>query len=356
MKGKKRRSKLICNIWPFILAALVFLFFLAAVKKPLFVEDYYSDGFYIYFATALSFFSRLLPFSLWDIFWFAAIFFFLFGIAQVIRKKMKLSKLLLITGQALALLYAYFYISWGFNYFRPDIEKRIGLELQSVDEKLFRTALDSVIVMVNRSYTTISYEDYNDLDQKIEESYSENSDLLDIKYPNGYRRPKKMIFSKLIASFGISGYFGPFFNEINLNRRILPMEYPFLLAHEKAHQFGVARESDANLVAFVVCTKSDDRRLNYSGYLALLLYFMEDAQYFSDYHSFLQKLDKHILDELRFRQQYYYGLQNEVMEHAHEKIYDTYLKTNQVASGIKNYNQVVELAVSWLVRDSKLSE
>ncbi|HUX97475.1 MAG TPA: DUF3810 domain-containing protein [Bacteroidales bacterium] len=356
MEDQKGRSKLFRNIWPFIAATFVFLLVLVAIKNPSFVEDYYSEGFYTVFARILSFFSRLLPFSLWDIFWFLAIFSLLVGIALVIRKKFKLRKLLLITGQILALLYAYFYISWGFNYFRPDIEKRIGLELQSVDEKLFRTALDSVIVMVNKSHTLIGNEDYNDIDRKVEESYSDNSSILDIKYPNGYRRPKKMIFSNLIVKFGISGYFGPFFNEINLNRRILPMEYPFLLAHEKAHQFGVSRESDANLVAFIVCTKTSDRRLNYSGYLALLLYFMEDAQYFSDYHEYLRKLDKPVLEELRFRQKYYYGLQNEVMEHAHEKVYDVYLKTNQVTSGIENYNQVVELAVSWLVRESKLSE
>ena len=110
------------------------------------------------------------------------------------------------------------------------------------------------------------------------------------------------------------------------------------------------------LIAFIVCTRSADRRINYSGYQALLLYFMQDAQYFSDYYVYLKKLDKQVLDEIRFRQQYYYGLQNKVMEHAHEKIYDAYLKTNQVTSGIKNYNQVVELAVSWLVRESKLSE
>ena len=356
MEGQKGRSGLFRNIWPFIAAAFVFMLVLAAIRNPLFVENYYSEGFYMVFARVISFFSRLLPFSLWDIFWFVAIFSLLAGIALVIRKKIRLTKLLLKTGQVLALLYAYFYISWGFNYFRPDIEKRIGLELQTVDEKLFRTMFDSVIVMVNRSHTVIEKGDYNDIDLQVEESFSDNSALLDIKYPNGYRRPKKMIFSNLIAKFGISGYFGPFFNEINLNRRILPMEYPFLLAHEKAHQFGVSRESDANLVAYIVCTKSSDRRLNYSGNLALLLYIMEDAQYLKDYREYLRKLDKPVLEELRFRQEYYYGLQNEVMEHAHEKVYDAYLKSNQVTSGIENYNQVVELAVSWFVRESKISE
>ena len=113
--------------------------------------------------------------------------------------------------------------------------------------------------------------------------------------------------------------------------------------------------SDANLVAFLVCTRSEDPKLNYSGYLALLLYFLEDAQYLSDYSEYLGKLDKHVLDELRYRQQYYSGLQNEVMGKAQETVYDAYLKTNHISRGIENYNQIVELAISWFRHVPKLS-
>ena len=83
--------------------------------------------------------------------------------------------------QVLALLYGYFYFSWGFNYFRPDIEKRIGLEMKNVDEKLFRSMLDSVIIMVNENHTTVKHEDYRDIDSLVEYSYSINSEILDIE-------------------------------------------------------------------------------------------------------------------------------------------------------------------------------
>jgi hypothetical protein len=355
MEGKKGRSKIFKEGWPFLIAAMSFLIMRIAVKNPDLVEKYYSDNFYPHFAGFMSSISKIVPFSLWDIFWTLFIVAFPGCIVLVILKRVRLGIFLLRLAQILGLLYAYFYFSWGFNYFRPDIEERIGLEMKNIDEKRFRSMLDSVIIMVNENYATVKPGDYKDIDSLVEYSYSINSDILDIEYPNGHRRPKKMIFSNLISKFGISGYFGPFFNEINLNRKILPMDYPFLLAHEKAHQFGVSGESEANLTAFVVCTKSDDRRLNYSGYLALLLYFLEDAQYFSDYHDYLRKLDKTILEEIKFRQQYYFGLQNEVMEHAHESVYDAYLKSNQVTHGIEDYNDVVELAISWLEQEGKLS-
>ena len=88
-----------------------------------------------------------------------------------------------------------------------------------------------------------------------------------------------MIFSSFYSKMGLSGYFGPFFNEIHVNHYLLPLDYPFVLAHEKAHQFGITSEAEANLVAFVICVRSDDQRLRYSGYQSLLLYFLRDASH-----------------------------------------------------------------------------
>jgi hypothetical protein len=157
-----------------------------------------------------------------------------------------------------------------------------------------------------------------------------------------------MILSGLISKFGISGYFGPFFNEINLNGKVLPMDYSFLLAHEKAHQFGIASEADANMAAFIVCATSEYKEARYSGYLALALYFLGDAQYLSDFSDYIEKLDKQVIEDIRFRQKYYRGMRDEKMEKAHEIIYDAYLKKNNVESGIENYNQVVEFVISLL--------
>jgi len=351
--GRSIRSRIIV-FWPFAVAVVVFICVRIAGSNPVMVEKYYSDGFYPRFASVASTISGLTPLSLWDIFWFISILSFLTGIAVVLIRKLKFRIFFLRTSQILALMYAFFYFSWGFNYFRPDLMNRIGLEVKHVDGKLFRSMLDTVINRTNANYTGVSIEDYSEIEQEAEESFSRNSADLDIIYPNGSRRPKQMIFSNLIAKFGISGYFGPFFNEINLNKRILPMEYPFLLAHEKAHQFGISNEADANLAAFIVCTTSSNPKLRYSGYLTLLLYFLEDAQYFSDYREYLGKLNKPVIEELQFRQKYYFGLQNEAMGKAQETVYDAYLKTNHVAHGIENYNQVVELAINWFDHRSYL--
>ena len=356
MKPKKHISNnpaaLIKSLWPFIAAAVMFLLVRVAVNNPALVERYYSDGFYPFYAAAASSFSGFFPFSLWDLFWGLAILALVAGIIFVIVGRLRLRWFLLRTAQTLAILYSLFYLSWGFNYFRPELIERSGLTVIQADEELFRTTLDTIIARANRYYVSINVDDYKDIDVEIEKSYEANASNIDVGYPNGSRTPKKMIVSGLIAKLGISGYFGPFFNEVNINAKTLPMDYPFLLAHEKAHQFGIASEADANFAAFAVCIASGCDKLRYSGYLTLMMYFLGDAHQLPDYKDYVAKIEERILADIRFSQRYYKGLRDEKMEKAHGVVYDVYLKQNNVERGIKDYNQVVKLAISLLNSDS----
>ena len=119
-----------------------------------------------------------------------------------------------------------------------------------------------------------------------------------------------MLLSTLFSKFGVSGYFGPFFNEIHVNRNLLPLDYPFVLGHEKAHQFGITSEAEANLFSYIICITSGDQRLRYSGYQSLLLYFLNDGTLLKDYKDYLNKIDSRVLHDLRFRQIYYDKLRN----------------------------------------------
>jgi hypothetical protein len=125
------------------------------------------------------------------------------------------------------------------------------------------------------------------------------------------------------------------------------MDYPFVLAHEKAHQFGIASEAEANLVAFVICVKSEDQRLKYSGYQSLLLYFLKDASRMKNYQEYFNKIDKKVLQDFRYRQKYYEGLENRNLSNMQTAVNNSYLKANNIKKGVKNYNQVVSLVISW---------
>jgi hypothetical protein len=146
---------------------------------------------------------------------------------------------------------------------------------------------------------------------------------------------------------GVNGYFGPFFNEIHLDYYLLPMDYPFVLAHEKAHQFGITSEAEANLAAYVICVKSGDMMLKYSGYQSVLLYFLKDASKMAAYKEYFNKIDKKVLQDFRFRQKYYQGLENKNLSKMQTAVNNAYLKANKIEKGVKNYDQVVSLVIDW---------
>jgi hypothetical protein len=241
----------------------------------------------------------------------------------------------------------YFYFVWGYNYFRPGIQARFGWKTPESSEMVFRSVLDSLIKQTNNNYISVSSSEYSMIDKLVEESYQHQSAGLGIRYPNGTRRPKTMLFSTFYSKLGLSGYFGPFFNEIHVNKYLLPMDYPFILGHEKAHQFGFTSEAEANLAGFVICIKSEDQRLKYSGYLSLLLYFLRDAAHISGYRQYIGKLDKSVLDDIRYRQKYYDSLQNNTLSDMQTAANNTYLKANNIGKGVRNYNQVVSLVTGW---------
>lgn len=346
-KGPLNIRRIMLKWWPFILASLVFISIRLAVRNPGFVELYYSEGIYPFIALFLSSFSCLFPFSLWDIFWSGTILLLISGLILVIFKRKKPGWYGFGLARFLSLLYLLFYLSWGYNYFRPALETRLGWEKSKADESSFRTILDSIIIHTNSSRTSVSASDYSLIDNLVEESYRKKSKDLGLVYPNGHRPPKTMLFSSFFAKAGVNGYFGPFFNEIHINNNVLQAEYPFVLAHEKSHQFGIANESEANFIAFVICTGSDDRRLQYSGYLYMLVYFLTDAVHLEDYHDFINKIDKQVIMDLQFRRKYYKGLQKEKIQKAQSAANNAYLKSNNISQGIKNYNQVVSLVINW---------
>ena len=126
------------------------------------------------------------------------------------------------------------------------------------------------------------------------------------------------------------------------------MEYPFVLAHEKAHQFGITNEAEANMAAYVICSTSEDKRLQYSGNVSLLVYFLSDASNLKDVKDYIRKIEKPVIMDLRFQRSHWQGLQNKTLDKVQTAANNAYLKTNHIEEGVKNYNQVVALVISYL--------
>jgi hypothetical protein len=349
----KKGVQIIKNALPFLIAGITWWLVEEGSNHPDLIENNYSKGLYPWVATALSALSNLFTFSLWDIFWSVVVLVVLLALGMVIARKIRVGAFLLRTLQITALLYSFFYFAWGFNYFRQPIEKRLNWSRHIEKEDMFPTVLDSLISYANASRVELAVSDYPAIDSLVEASYREHASHFGYDYPNGSRRPKTMLFTWFFAKSGVSGYFGPFFNEVHLNGVLLPTEYPFVLAHEKAHQFGIPGEAEANFMAWYICNASTDKRLKYSANIQLLQYFLSDPFHHEAIREYLKRFDKKAMADIMAQRNHWKKLRNETLDKAQTTANNAYLKSNKIHEGVMNYNSVVRLAIEWYLNECR---
>jgi len=331
-----------------LLSAILLFAVIFAMSKMTSVSEWYVTNIYPLLAAILSFFSALFPFSLFDIFTILAIISIFVLIFLMIVKKIKCIKALYIVAYSILIIIAWFYFSWGFAYFRQDFYTRCNIQKSEYNADDFKTFAIDFITDANSAYVDINNFDKKEINKKIELQYKKLKDVLKIKYPNGKRKPKRMLYEFLHTKTGVSGYFGPFFNEIHVNNFLLDFDYPFTLAHEKAHQFGIASEAECNLFAFIVCATSNDEQLRYSAYVSTIGYILRDYKkaFPDDYNDLLSQTDERIINDLITSSEHWTNAKSKTLSKAHKVVYDAYLKTNKIDSGIKNYSEVVGLLIS----------
>lgn len=346
MEKKFRIRNFLWLIMPAI-AVCIFLLTVFLAKNPGFTEQVYSRSIYPVLASILSSFSNLFPFSLDDLFYFTLLVLPFLFVVLILREKVKLKTFGKVVVNVLAAIYVMFYLFWGFNYFREDLNSRLNLAEQTADTTRFYQVFDALIQMANQ---TAHYKEQHSVvavDSMLEESYKNLAPVLHISYPMGKRKDKKITLSRFFAKAGISGYFGPFFNEVHVNKKVLPIEYPFVLAHEKAHQFGITGEAEANFYAWLVCTQSTSEFIQYSANLALLNHFMVQGQKLDGFSERIKKPDNRVKDDLTNIWKHWQELRNEKIDKAAGKANDAYLKANKIEKGIDDYRGVVKYVMDF---------
>ena len=369
LEKKKRWCTLIVSV---VLFALIILFSYVPV-----LSEWYMRAVYPGVATLLSSFSSLFPFSLYDLFLIGAVIWLLMIIVLAIVRRSGFVRFLFSLLRFVTVLVAWFYFSWGIAYFREDFYTRCQVEEVAYDSEGFHDFVTWYIEKANQSYIDLAGEggaetgedsgtgwgsgmkeqggiggrgkiDKKAVQTELESVYQKLHEPLRLAFPNGKRRAKPMMFEPFHTKTGVSGYFGPFFNEVHVNHYSLDFTYPFTLAHEMAHQFGIGLESEANLYAFIVCAASNDRQVRYSAYVSTLGYVLNDARRIlpDNYKEIYLSVRPEILNHLKQNREHWLAARSEPLSNAQDKVYDAYLKTNRVSTGQVNYSEVVGLLVS----------
>ena len=316
-------------------------------RFPKITETVYSQTLYPFFASCLSFLSKWFSFSMDDAFYGLLILFILTILLLTIFRKIKTSRFLLLIIQTLAICYILFYWFWGFNYYRSGINERLSIVQSKPDTIQFVRVLENLIARTNASYCAFDSISKPEIEALVESSYQKNASFLKINYPLGTRNPKSITLSSFFAKASIAGYYGPFFSEVHLNDSLLKIEYPQVLAHEFAHQFGITSEAEANFYGWLVCSQSKSKQLQYSANMNMITYFLSQGRRLHNFRKLLSQIHKPVIEDIRKVQKHWERMRNERIDQTAGKVNDVYLKTNKVEKGIEDYFRVVQFVMDF---------
>ncbi|MDE6852313.1 MAG: DUF3810 domain-containing protein [Lachnospiraceae bacterium] len=96
------------------------------------------------------------------------------------------------------------------------------------------------------------------------------------RFRGWYPHPKPIHFSYIMYQAYCTGVYFPFSMEANYNSYLSELSYCATTAHELSHLKGYIYEDEADFMAYLACTGSEDPFLQYSGYLSVLGYLQSD--------------------------------------------------------------------------------
>lgn len=260
----------------------------------------------------------------------------------------------------ISLLFSAFVFIFGIGYHTYELDKKLKLEKKSVSAQELAQTADWLIVEVNTLLDEVEFQEKNSSvnPYSIRET---NNILLDSykglseKYsflPELTSFIKPVMLSKPMTYTHISGVYTFFTGEANLNTNAPDYSIPYTMAHELAHQRGIAREDEANFIAFLVCANADDPYIKYCGYMNLCEYVL-NALYGADqklWEEMYKKLDNRAIYEMIAYNKFYEKYQDNVVGEISGAINDAYLQANGT-QGTRSYGLVVDLAVAYFHKE-----
>lgn len=333
-----------------VILAFLVLFVWCAMYIPG-MGEWYARRIYPAVSAVLSRFSSLFPFSIGDCFIYGSIAGLLIYLLYAICKQRKPWRGIRRVAEYLAWVYVWFYLAWGLNYFRQNFYSRVNVKPVVYSETNFRAFLGSYTDSLNTTYCPIEQLDTTFIDQEVKAGYHTIYKQFHIVSPAGYLRAKPMLVSPWMSSVGVKGYMGPFFTEFTFNKQLQPTEFPATYAHEMAHALGISNEAEANLCAFLVCTRSDNQEMRFAGYFSIFSYVLGNAYRVLPEEEFIawrESLHPEVRRLYNEKVRYWQELYSPWIGEVQDKVYNLFLKGNNISSGTANYAQVIALLMAYM--------
>jgi Protein of unknown function (DUF3810) len=359
MKGKKS------HLFALVLVVIALLIHIYSNDSTR-VENQYSTGIYPAFGRFLRYLFGWIPFSIGDVLYGSIIiwvFWKLIKITRAIFRKQVTTQSFLAgiskTLRIVLITYILFNAFWGINYNRIGIADQLQLQKDKYkleDLKMINGLLVEKTNAAKQSLVqgNIKYPSKEELFSKVQLAYQQAQTVYPfLKYQPVSLKPS--VWSWVGNYMGFTGYYNPFTGEAQVNTLVPKFLQPFTTCHEVAHQLGYAKEMEANFVAYLAATTSQDTLLHYSVYLDLFMYsnrnlFMSDS---IAAKAFRQQLIPAVTDDLKEWKRFNKKYRNPV-EPVFRWVYGIYLEQNQQPQGVLSYDEVTGFIIAWHKKQGKI--
>ncbi len=249
-----------------------------------------------------------------------------------------------------------FFGVFGPCYFRRTLDENLGLQKDKVTAEELKYTAEQVVkeintLSVNTDITGASVLPcgYDELVDEIKASFKDYcSENEYISWFNS--NPKLVALSPVMTYTHISGVYSFFTGEANINYNYPDFIMPFTIAHEMSHQRGIAREDEANFVAFLVCVNSENQYVKYSGLFNMLEYLLSalnkaDKELYKEFVK--ESITQSIRSELAAYADFFEKYSDSAASQVVGTVNNSYLESQGQQAGSASYGLVVDLAVAY---------
>lgn len=250
--------------------------------------------------------------------------------------------------------YGFYCLTWGVNYYASGFQEKSGIYAQPVSvEELERVSvyfagkLSETASQVERDGNGVFAVPRDEIFPYSIHVY----DNISQEFPFLARQdrvPKKMLFSRLFSAMNFTGFYSPYTGESNLNIDSPACLLPANIAHELAHQRGIASEQECNFLAIAAAVSSNHPAYQYSGWLMGYIH-LSNALYRASpdrWETVRAMLPETVLADLRDHSAYWAQFDG-LTAAVSTKIYDSALKSYGQTAGIQSYGTVVDLLAAY---------
>lgn len=308
-----------------------------------------------YVLSAIAAVTGVIPIALWELLLLLLLLYFIYSF---LRAFTQLHFLSWVTGVAMYVSFGVFLfiLLWGLNYYAPPMEERLGLPQKEYSIAELKEATAYYRDMANQTASSVARDengamlpgDFGLLAERAGAGFETLAKTMDC-FDGSTVRVKPLLSSTLMAASGTTGIFIPFTAESSVSKLTYTAALPFTMCHEIGHRMAFAREDEANFAGFLACSVSDYDEFRYSGYYMAFRYCY-NALYKVDPNAageIWRGVSASLAADCNSSAKHYEEVRSEAVSAVTDKVYDNYLKTFDVESGVQSYGEVADLLITW---------